>query len=222
MKALTISDVHLNPGDGIPVFLLDMFHECDATGARCVLDGDCINLLPYGKAAWYTSAGQKTIKGFVEALPETGCDYIFGNHEGNIGWLIEMFKPYPQVRVARELNLFDGSNTWHFEHGHRFTYDWSWLQWIADDITQFMVKFFPGVWTWLSKRAGWMPSTLKEENPQKYDNAINAIWNNAQKWAQTNHSNLVIGHTHCHYEAELYDKIKFIDCGTKQVIRIGY
>jgi UDP-2,3-diacylglucosamine pyrophosphatase LpxH len=217
MKVVSTSDVHLNPGDEIPGFLLDMFKE----KARIVLCGDILNFLPYGKAKWYTPEGQKTIKGLVGILPENGVDYIYGNHEGNIGWLIEMFKPYPQVRVTRELNLYTGDAVWHFEHGHRFAYDWCWLQWIADDLTQFMVKVFPRAWYWLSKKMGWMPGAIKEGNPRKYDNVLGTIWGNALEWAQDNKSNLVIGHTHCHYEAELYDKIKFIDCGTKQVIRIG-
>lgn len=217
---LNTSDVHLSPGDLIPQYLMDMFRECDATGSRAVLLGDVFNLLPYGERAWLTNAGDYTIQRFVDLLPRGGCDLIFGNHEGNIKWLEELFQPYPQVRVARSLNLFIGNQTWHFEHGHRFAYNWRWLQWVADDITQVMVKHFPGLWYRLSRQMEWVPSRIMVEKPQRYNEKVGTIWSNALKWAQKENINLVIGHTHTRVNIKLGSGIQVIDCGAKEIIKI--
>jgi hypothetical protein len=81
-----------------------------------------------------------------------------------------------------------------------------------------MVKFFPGLWTWFSKKMGWMPSGI--EKPEKYEQIKGVIWSNAIKWASGHKTNLCIGHTHTHCDTQIDDGIRFIDCGMKRVIQI--
>jgi len=217
---LITSDVHLSPGNEIPRFLIAMFREASETNARIIINGDFLNFLPYGLSAWETTEGHYTIQKFIEALPRQGCDYIFGNHEGNLRWLEDIFEDYPQVRVSRELNVFIGGTTWHFEHGHGFALDWSWLQWIADDLTQFMVKYAPGLWYWIGVKAHWIPSKIKDTSTPKYKEVIGGIWSRALAYAVKNNVNVVIGHTHTRANLELGTGQTVIDDGTSQVIRI--
>ncbi len=213
------SDIHLNPGDKLPGFLIALFQEAEETGARVIINGDLFNFLPYGIKKWHEE-GDYTIDQFLLHLPKQGCDVIYGNHEGRYEWLRDEFAHCPEIRVAKELNIFIGDKTWHFEHGHRFALEWSWLQWIADDITQFMIRFFPKQWYWICKKLGWMPSQYKGIKPAQYDKMAWTVWRNGLNWAVKNKQNLVIGHTHSKAWTVLDVGVSMIDTGCEQVTRI--
>lgn len=196
------SDMHLDPGD---LFMADLrgYHNVYVVG-------DLFNLIPWGLDIWKESPGRLTVETFVDGLPDNGCDYIIGNHEGREAWIRELFKAYPKVRVHSELEIESNGRTYRFKHGHQYTY-WRILSIGADDVVQYLTGWNRTLRNWWYNfciNRGWMPSKITNRsrglisrifnrNPKNYNELVAWIWSFALREAHTKENmTLVIGHTH--------------------------
>lgn len=78
---LVSSDWHLNPGEQLFPKAKMFLQLAEELGAQVVLNGDILNLLPWGFQKWCTVKAAFTIRELVDALPPWGATYVKGNHD---------------------------------------------------------------------------------------------------------------------------------------------
>jgi len=227
--ALSISDIHINPGELIKDIcpnLLDMFAQAKAIkrnfGKRVLvlLNGDILNILPLGMKSWRVPKGRKTIESIVLEAPREDFFWLFGNHCGRITWLRELVKPYPWVKIARNLDFEIGDKAYHAEHSHRWT-EWFFLRWFADDFTEWITTnpLTRKYWYEFCKRQGWLPGSYPP-NP-RVDEIVGYHWGNMLRLSVRQGRIWVIGHTHRRVDLLPPDiKGGVIDLGAREEVRI--
>jgi len=231
-EAYVTSDLHIEP-DGFGLQFLESFCE-EASNARAILNGDGLNILPHGLGAWKTTQGYNTIRHFeatVEKyLPLHGLDYVLGNHEGRKSWVEELIQGHPLIRLHRYLDLqFPGRSgislvdTYHFEHGHRFT-EWRVLSWFADDIVEWATTnaLTRRWWYEFSRRMGWMPgSHPRKKEPNEWHGIYLGLvyWDAIRREATYNVTD-VVGHSHIFAYVPTEFGVRVIDCGARRTIKL--
>jgi len=213
------SDWHCGPGE-----LIQEAKEFIARGkgAEAILVGcgDLFDLLPLGREQFHQS---QAVKELIQAIDGYPFYYVSGNHDP-YRWVVELFHPFPNVKVTRRLECELTGRTYLFTHGHQWAIDWALLRHIAPQFVEFMVDFSPRIWYRFCKRAGLMASEIKPKaitggrERQQYDDLTGLIWRNGIRFAQHHSLCVVLGHTHTSGKLE-----RFVDenTGTVSIIVDG-
>jgi len=207
------SDWHCGP-DGLSEEAKEFITRGKDATATIVGCGDLFNLLPLGREKF---EGSSAVKELIQALDGYLFHYVCGNHDP-YRWVVELFRPFPNVEVKRRLEREVMGRTYLFTHGHQWAIDWALLRHIAPQFVEFMVDFFPKLWYRLCRRVGWLPSEAKPKaatggkEHQKYDDLTGLIWRNGIRFAQHHSLCVVLGHTHTSAELK-----RFVDENTGTV-----
>jgi len=208
------SDWHCQP-DGLIPEAGELIARGKETGAMLIGCGDLLDLLPLGREK-FRHAG--AVRELVSSLDGYPFYYVCGNHDP-YRWVVELFQPFPNIKVLRRLVYRRDSRTYYFTHGHQWAIDWALLRYVAPNIVQFMVDFCPGLWYRFCKRAGWMASEVKprvatgQKERQQYDDFTGLIWRNGIRFAQHHGLCVVLGHTHTSGKLE-----RFVDSSTGTIV----
>ena len=220
---LETSDAHLNPGNRCPEHLIDMADKADMAKSPVVWNGDMLNILPLGMRAWRSVEGRFTIVDLVaKGMPEKGIYFIMGNHEGRLSWVKELFGPYPDVIICRNLDLTHNGRKWHFDHGHKFTDWWLWRH-IADDWCEWITTnpLMRKWWYDFCVKQGWIPSKYMHDwtgNPvSKFQQLVGYYWGRVLQEALSKNRNYCVGHSHIDTRIDTPFGISVVDGGVGKV-----
>lgn len=211
------SDWHIRPGQSRELELKRFL----AHDALKIINGDLLNILPYGLTQWRTEEGKATLdelKGLINNSPNVTV-WLKGNHEGRLSWMKQLLGDCPHLIIDRSYDTGAQGRHWHFEHGHKFT-DWWLLRHVADDIVEIATtnRVVRPFWYALCKRLDWMPGSYPP-NPHVHE-LIGLYWANVLRAAIKAKCTYVVGHSHqaCHLETGFgYD---VIDCGCRETVAI--
>ena len=184
-----------------------------------VLVGDIINILPNGLRQWEGVEGKVTIQSIADLAKIAKLHYIFGNHEGRLKWLTELFSTFPDVNIYKEQTFEISGEKWHVEHGYKFN-EWRVLHYFADDIIEFLTThpLLCGSWYKFCKRVGWLPGQYERrtiKHQLRYENRIIAYWAWVMHEARKKNMNFIVGHSHSRVIIEP-NFIKIIDLGVNE------
>lgn len=188
------SDLHLDPGEEIPPQLHSLSRLAEEQEAALVLNGDNLNLVPWGLREWHTRKGSQTIRDFIDAIPRKS--YVLAGNHDPYEWLCEVLR-VDLVRVERSLDVYVGDALWHFQHGH-IRSDWYFWRHFAPGLVTWMTEVHPSLWYSICRRFGWLPGTLKKEQgeSERYTLLTLATHSAWRRHSEKIRANICIGHTH--------------------------
>jgi len=215
---VVISDTHLSPGDR-PTRALRRAAARAKISGTLVLDGDILNIMPYGLKQWRTPRGVFTRMALSRLLrPIPNVIYICGNHEGRQAWIRQLLGPNTHVKICRRYE----TGPYVFTHGHRKT-EWRFLELIADDWHELVTTnaLTRRLWYWFSKKMGWMPGSHPKK-ARKQSAWTGLYWGLVYWSAIKEEAIYVVGHSHEWLRLHTESGCRVIDCGKDKVNLVPY
>lgn len=198
MATWVSSDWHCQP-DGLKDEVVKWIRLGRQGNHRLVGSGDLFDILPLGKKKWKRAPVFEQLK---DELGECEFCYVAGNHDPH-RTMQELVSPYLKNKVMKNLTLQEGDREYLITHGHRWSIDWGFLglRHVAPSLVEFMVDYYPRLWNWICRRAGWLasqscPDASESREKERITNLTRIIWGGASQHALKRDCCVVLGHTH--------------------------